>query len=518
MNSYNRFRWDFMREVLIGLNFPGIFVNWIMECVQSTSYSLSINGALHGYFDGKRGLRQGDPMSPTLFTLCMEYMARMLTVKTKDAKFSFHPRCKGLKITHLAFADDLMLFCRGDANSVEIFMKALNEMEQTSGLAISPTKSKMFCAGVVDDLSFSRIPVESLPVRYLGIPLDAQRLKVVNFSPLIESVNKFFSAWKGCSLTYAGRLELLNSVIQGVVAFWIQNFQVPSTVVDHIISLCRNFLWNGKKALVAWEALCLPKEEGGLGLRNIKIWNAAILVKVIWDIHRNKNSLWIKWIHNFYLPGKEFWSWKPTRNDSALMRSITRIRDMMIQICGGKSESIIALTNCNGPGGLSSSKVYEIIRPKAPKCFAFRFIWKGFIPPKFSFTTWLCLRGRLPTKDNLHFLQIDGTCTLCGKGMENINHLFFSCDFSKQVWEEVRAELGITRCTTSIKSAIKWINRDVLGSRVHSKIGPLAILCTIYHIWLARRSSSIWRNSHPPFSMKSSGSSVIVFSICLQLR
>ncbi|XP_031124367.1 uncharacterized protein LOC116027080 [Ipomoea triloba] len=487
--AYDTVNWEFLQEVLVGMGFPGKFINWIMTCVQTASFSLSINGALHGYFKGKRGLRQGDRMSPMLFTLCMEYLARMLMEKTRVARFSFHPRCKDLKISHLAFADDLMLFCRGDVNSVDILMKALNELEKTSGLAISPNKSKLFCAGVREDLSFTRIPVEPLPVKYLGIPLDSQKLKVANFAPLIDSINKYFSAWKGYTLSYAGRLELLNSVIQGVVAFWIQNFQVPSTVVDHINSMCRNFFWNGKKAWVAWDDICLPKEEGGLGLKNIKLWNATVLSKIIWNIHKNKNSLWIKWIHSFYLIHKDFWTWKPTRNESALMRSLSRIRDILIEKSGGVPECIRVLSKCDEPAGFSSAEVYELIRPRAQKGADFKFIWKGFIPPKFSVTSWMCLKGRLPTKDRLKkFLEMDETCSFCGKEQENSNHLFFSCDFSKQVWEEVRAKLGITRKTCSLKGAIKWVYRDTRGSRVHSKIGPVAILCTVYHIWRTRNA------------------------------
>lgn len=91
-----------------------------MTCVTSPAYCLTINGGTHGFIHGKRGLRQGDPMSPTLFLLCMEYLSRSIAKRTKELDFSFHPRCDLFNITHIAFADDLLLFCRGDARSVKI--------------------------------------------------------------------------------------------------------------------------------------------------------------------------------------------------------------------------------------------------------------------------------------------------------------------------------------------------------------------------------------------------------------
>ncbi|KAL0291713.1 UNVERIFIED_CONTAM: hypothetical protein Sangu_3261800 [Sesamum angustifolium] len=103
-------------------------------------------------FRGKEGLRQGDPMSPGLFLLCMEYFSRLIKRKTTDSDFNFHPKCEKLKITHLLFADDLMMFSRGDLPSVHILMECLQEFRDVSGLAVNTSKSSIFTAGIENNI------------------------------------------------------------------------------------------------------------------------------------------------------------------------------------------------------------------------------------------------------------------------------------------------------------------------------------------------------------------------------
>lgn len=80
--AYDTVSWTFLREVLFGLGFPTVFIDWVMACVTTPSFSVTVNGGMHGHFKGERGLRQGDPMSSMLFILCLEYLSRLIKSKT----------------------------------------------------------------------------------------------------------------------------------------------------------------------------------------------------------------------------------------------------------------------------------------------------------------------------------------------------------------------------------------------------------------------------------------------------
>ncbi|VFR01205.1 unnamed protein product [Cuscuta campestris] len=271
--AYDTVSWSFLEEVMLGLGFPVTFISFVMECVTSASSSIMVNGEGHGFFRSKRGLRQGDPMAPTLFLFCIEYLSRLLNTCAKEGLFSYHKNCASLGITHLAFADDIMLFSRADFHSVQILMHSLEHFSSVSGLTLNPTKSNIFIAGRLRDasqdiLDLAPFPRGHLPVRYLGLPLASQRISENDYAPLFKSVDGFLSKWGTLKISYAGKLELIRAVIQGVQSFWLQAFPVQKYVLDRITSLCRDFLWGSKFAKVAWSDICKPKAEGGLGLRD----------------------------------------------------------------------------------------------------------------------------------------------------------------------------------------------------------------------------------------------------------
>lgn len=139
--AYDTMEWSFLHDMLTALNFPPNFICVIMACICSTQYSIMLNGSPSETIKPKRGLRQGDPKSPLLFVLGMEYLSCTLTMIGSHKDFKFHPRCKKLKLNHHSFANDLMLFCKGDLLSAHLLCNELESFAETSGLCANLAKS-----------------------------------------------------------------------------------------------------------------------------------------------------------------------------------------------------------------------------------------------------------------------------------------------------------------------------------------------------------------------------------------
>lgn len=144
------------------------------------------------------------------------------------------------------------------------------------------------------------------PFRYLWVPLSTKKLSVMQCQPLIRKILQKVDCWSAKMLSYAGRLQLIKSVLMGVQAYLCQVFILPQKVIKLIQAACRTFLWTGKsnaskRALVAWDKLCLPKAAGGWNLTCIKLWNQAAICKLLWNIAKKKDKLWVKWVHEFYI-------------------------------------------------------------------------------------------------------------------------------------------------------------------------------------------------------------------------
>lgn len=263
--AFDTIDWEFLREVLSLLNFPTIFTDWIMECVSTTSFSIALNGNLYGHFNGRRGLRQGDLLSPFLFALCMEPLSRKLNCLSASNNFGFHPKCRNLRITHLAYADDLLLFSKGDVGSISMIMGCMKTFGDMAGLHVNLQKLNVYFSSVEERvkeeiLNITEFECGSIPFRYLGIPLSSKKPNTCDYSRLVDAIRTKISAWPRHTLSYAGKLELIRSVIQGIECYWLSILPLSSNIIDLIYALCRKFIRQNKHPPIAWRSMCNQRQ------------------------------------------------------------------------------------------------------------------------------------------------------------------------------------------------------------------------------------------------------------------
>ncbi|XP_059315549.1 secreted RxLR effector protein 78-like [Lycium ferocissimum] len=146
--AYDSVEWVFLEQVMEGIGFPAKFSKWIMTCVKIANYSILVNREpCQEPFDAAKGLRQGDPISPFLFVLAMEYLSRSLNLLKEKKEFKYHPKCAKLGITHLRFTDDLLLFARGDLNAVSCLQNNFLQFSTASALQANMDKSSVILEG-----------------------------------------------------------------------------------------------------------------------------------------------------------------------------------------------------------------------------------------------------------------------------------------------------------------------------------------------------------------------------------
>ncbi|XP_074290997.1 uncharacterized protein LOC141617734 [Silene latifolia] len=163
-----------------------------MGCITNTWFSLKLNGGVSGFFKGKQ--------------------------------ISYHPKCSKLNLTHLIFADDLMIFIRGDCPLVHAIKDVLHIFAQHSGLNVNAEKTSIYFGGVAPDVVQSILQdtgyaLGHFSFRYLGIPLHTSRITNNMYDQLITKVHRAVQQWSSQLLSCAGRSQLINSVIFGLESY-----------------------------------------------------------------------------------------------------------------------------------------------------------------------------------------------------------------------------------------------------------------------------------------------------------
>ncbi|XP_019259988.1 PREDICTED: uncharacterized protein LOC109238018 [Nicotiana attenuata] len=132
--AYDRVSWEFLCMALKNIGFYEWWIHLIHNYISNNWYSVIVNGGRHGFFKSNMGLRQGDPISPSLFFISAELLSKMLNnLHDRQGYKGFYMSVNGPKINHLSFANDTILFCNGGKDTLEIILKTLEIYEKISG-------------------------------------------------------------------------------------------------------------------------------------------------------------------------------------------------------------------------------------------------------------------------------------------------------------------------------------------------------------------------------------------------
>ncbi|GKB67000.1 RNA-directed DNA polymerase, eukaryota, reverse transcriptase zinc-binding domain protein [Tanacetum coccineum] len=377
------------------------------KCARRCALKVDIQKAYdtaHGYFKGGRGLRQ------YLFTLVME-----------------------LKLSNMCFADDLLVLCNEDVEFVGVIKQTMDQFSSISRLFPNIGKSTIFFGSVPlnvqnEILRVMPFQVANLPMKCLGVPLIAKKLGINDCKSLI---------------------------------YWASVYMLPSTTINEIEKLLKGFLWcqgllTSGKARVAWKQVCLPKEQGELGIKSLKKWNEVLLIKQLWKIIEGKE----------YFNGRNVLIWFDKWDMKGPLSDIIPRRDWYREryhdLCNiaiptlsdGVNDKVYWLDNQNEKKEFSTKQVWTDFRENNGKVEWYHVILFSQFQPKHAFLLWLAINERLSTQDRLARwnCQANANCPLCKKEKDSHAHLFFKCEFAKQGWKKIKDKMGNVKSNNELKN------------------------------------------------------------------
>ena len=208
-----------------------------------------VNDEVGSFFQTKKGLRQGDPLSPILFNI----FAIMLTLfinraKAEDQLSSVEPHLVDGGLSILQYTDDTILFLDHNLEQAQNMKIILWAFEQSSGLKINFHKSEIFCFGEAKNCESQYMELfgcnhGTFPIRYLSIPIHYRKLSNNDWMRVQEIFGKRLSSWKGKNLSIGGRLMLINSVLSSLPMYMMSFFEIPKGVRKKLDYFHSRFVW-----------------------------------------------------------------------------------------------------------------------------------------------------------------------------------------------------------------------------------------------------------------------------------
>ncbi|KAL8111232.1 hypothetical protein AgCh_019083 [Apium graveolens] len=539
--AYDRVRWDFLRSRMRLMGFSERWIKWIMLCVTTVSYSISFQGSMVGPIMPGRGLRQGDPISPYLFLLCVEGLS--LALKSAATRGIISGCCisnSAPSVTHLLFADDSFLFFKATSSESQAIKEVLNSYEAASGQAVNFQKSAVFFSANV-----RRDKQEEIK-QVLGVFNDIGERKAV----------------------------MIRNVAQMIPAYTMSCFLIPKGLCQEIERLMNAYWWKSSSPTskpicwLAWNKMSMSKSKGGLGFRDLHGFNLALLGKQCWNLMSKPNALVSRVLKAKYYPdchllqarrsgGSSYtWSgiweakeelktglrwvlgdgqtinvrsdrWLRNKDDFCVDQSSTTA-DMSTKVCEFfradlKSWDVTKVKACFNQADADAILSTRIPRTGTKDRVAWCHssdgkytvktgyqwwhknhvgelglqqskgwsnIWRLNVPHKIKIFLWRFCRNNVPVRNLLRHrgARVPIGCNMCVEDIEHLAHLFFDCHFARACWQIAGLEYEMG----DVENVPEWL-LNKLRNDTAENLGRIAAV--LWGVWFAR-NKRIFENKY----------------------
>lgn len=346
--AFDTLSWEFLAQIMRARGFSERWIQCITRAVLTGSSKVLLNSTAGKKIILRRGVRQGDPLSPYLFILAMDFLSRWTEKLTSLGLLQVpFQGCKPC----LLFADDTLFMIRPIPQQLQFLKIILHMYGELSGLRVNLNKSEVLVTTALpeeirDLAEIMDCEAASFPITYLGLPLTDKKLQKMHYLPLIQKITGKLTTWKADMLSIGGRITLINAALTAVPIYMMQVFLLPKWVINKIDQSRRKFLWHGHKvqvegkrymSLASWELVTKSKKMGGLGVKNLHTMNKALMAKVIWKWHQIDRPIWME------VAAKENvrpWEITTTTRFWKSFREIAKFMEFSIQFKIGKGDHV----------------------------------------------------------------------------------------------------------------------------------------------------------------------------------
>ena len=446
--AFDRVDRGFLMDLLIRFGFGSSFCRWISTLYSGANMRIILNDRLTAPIPLLRGVRQGDPLSPLLYVMCVEVLACQIRNSPNIQGFLL-PGANGKQFRVRQYADDTTCFVK-DLFSLAQLFELISTYEKGSGAKLNRSKTEAMWVGAWRDCAdepFGLTWVRKMKI--VGVFFGTVPVVTDNWQPKLEKLEKSLNLWKARSLSFVGRSLIVNVIGLSKLLYLAKVLIPPEWVFARVNSLVWPFIWGSKIETVSRATCYLPESLGGLSVTNFKVKCSALRVASVASIVDSFDPCFylLKYFMGVQLSRlRPEWGFlRDNHSPSALNPSC------YYGVCLRDFGSLDKMLCSNAT--LSTKNVYSfLLRVKSsPPLLPHR--WSSYLSPGFclsdhwgrvrdGFTEnfkndllWLIalratkVRGSLK---NWGYIASD-RCAFCGR-IETIDHCYLNCSRSRAVW------------------------------------------------------------------------------------